>query len=218
MPRIGTDEFPRVIINDGAGHYLKLPSLTTAQRNALTAAEGMTIFNSTTNQVEVCIDSTWRSVNYTALAAHAALTTGIHGAGSDHLALFGVASQVVSKVVWKDVPARALIDVDRTTLLNYTDLDLTAYTSANAKFAIAKLLLVATTTGTSGQSWTAIRKNGTTPSYYIAVSAVHDLPNGFITSEVSIVGLDAGQIIEYTIVPATGATLTTHIDVLGYIE
>lgn len=35
------------------------------------------------------------------LATHAALTTATHGAGTDHLALFGVASTVVSRIVGK---------------------------------------------------------------------------------------------------------------------
>lgn len=72
MPEMGVDEFDRVIIHDGAGNYLKVPRLTTTQRDALTAAEGLIIFNTTTNQVEVCIDTTWRSINYTALASHEA--------------------------------------------------------------------------------------------------------------------------------------------------
>jgi len=72
MSEMGVDEFDRVIIHDGAGNYLKVPRLTTTQRDALTAAEGLIIFNSTTNQAEICIDTTWRSINYTALAAHEA--------------------------------------------------------------------------------------------------------------------------------------------------
>lgn len=42
-----TGRVDRVIINDGAGHYLQIPSLTTAQRDGLTAKDGMMIYNTT---------------------------------------------------------------------------------------------------------------------------------------------------------------------------
>ncbi|GAH48140.1 unnamed protein product, partial [marine sediment metagenome] len=47
----GIDSLAYVIIEDGAGHYMRLPSLTTAERDDLTPAAGMTIWNSTTTQV-----------------------------------------------------------------------------------------------------------------------------------------------------------------------
>lgn len=47
-------------VNDGSGQYLELPTLTTTQRNALTAADGMMIYNSTTTDVEVRTNGTWR--------------------------------------------------------------------------------------------------------------------------------------------------------------
>lgn len=55
----GIDSLGYVIIEDGAGHYLRLPSLTTAQRDDLTPAAGMTIWNSTTTQVERYNGSDW---------------------------------------------------------------------------------------------------------------------------------------------------------------
>ena len=76
MPRIGTDEFPRVIVNDGAGHYLKLPRLTTAQRDALTAAEGMVIANSTTSTIQGYINGAWRNMDAQMLAAYLPLAGG----------------------------------------------------------------------------------------------------------------------------------------------
>lgn len=42
-----TGAVDRVIVNDGAGHYLQIPSLTTSERDALTPANGMVIYNST---------------------------------------------------------------------------------------------------------------------------------------------------------------------------
>ena len=42
-----TGKVDRIIINDGAGHYLQVPALTTTERDALTPATGMLIYNST---------------------------------------------------------------------------------------------------------------------------------------------------------------------------
>jgi len=46
-------------ILDGDGHYLQLPKLTTAQRNALSATEGMMIYNTDTGRVAVYQDGSW---------------------------------------------------------------------------------------------------------------------------------------------------------------
>lgn len=70
IPPLG--RFDWIEVTDGAGHYFKLPSLTTAQRNALTAITGMTIWNSDTVQAERYDGANWRYVAYTALTTHAA--------------------------------------------------------------------------------------------------------------------------------------------------
>jgi len=46
-------------ILDGDGHYLRLPKLTTAQRDALSATEGMMIYNTDTGRVAVYQDGGW---------------------------------------------------------------------------------------------------------------------------------------------------------------
>jgi hypothetical protein len=43
-------------------NVLKLKSLTTTQRNALTASAGMIIFNSTTSKINVYSGSAWEEV------------------------------------------------------------------------------------------------------------------------------------------------------------
>ncbi len=55
----GIDSLGYVIIEDGADHYMRLPSLTTAQRDSLTPASGMTIWNSDNTQVEKYDGSDW---------------------------------------------------------------------------------------------------------------------------------------------------------------
>ncbi len=46
-------------LRDGAGGFLELPELTTSERNDLDAANGMFIFNTTTNQVECYTNGGW---------------------------------------------------------------------------------------------------------------------------------------------------------------
>ena len=47
---------------NGAGNYLRLPQLTTTERNNLTAVNGMLIYNSTTNQVEGYVNGAWGQI------------------------------------------------------------------------------------------------------------------------------------------------------------
>lgn len=44
---------------------LTLPSLTTVQRDALFPIQGLLIYNSTTDQVQVTLNSTWRTITAT---------------------------------------------------------------------------------------------------------------------------------------------------------
>ena len=55
----GIDSLGYIIIEDGAGHYLKLSVLTTAQRDGLTEVTGMIIWNSTTGQAERYDGADW---------------------------------------------------------------------------------------------------------------------------------------------------------------
>ncbi len=48
----GTREAAKLIVTDGQGHYLQVPKLTTAQRDALSPENGMIIYNTTTGQFE----------------------------------------------------------------------------------------------------------------------------------------------------------------------
>lgn len=77
FPPLGRFEW--VVVIDGAGHFIQLPSLTTAERNALTAVNGMQIYNSTTNQIEDYDNGAWRARGQLAVNTHTALTTGVHG-------------------------------------------------------------------------------------------------------------------------------------------
>lgn len=72
MPRMGGDSFVRIRTPGGAGGYIMAPVLTTTQRDALSAEEGMLIFNSTTDQLEEYDGSTWEAAGQVALDTHAA--------------------------------------------------------------------------------------------------------------------------------------------------
>ncbi len=50
-----------LILPDGAGYYLHIPSLTTTQRDALTPTAGMLVYNSTTTQFNKYENGAWRS-------------------------------------------------------------------------------------------------------------------------------------------------------------
>jgi len=58
-----TGEVDRSVVKDGAGHYLKLPALTTAERDALTPATGMLIYNSTLGCLQAYRGSAWVDVH-----------------------------------------------------------------------------------------------------------------------------------------------------------
>ena len=124
----------------------------------------------------------------------------------------------LSKITWKDVSANALVDEGRTTALDWTDLDLTSFTSVYAKFALLLLRFHPSVAGTAGDSSLDIRKNGTTPSQYNHIKIAYVEGKWAYRRLFVIQGLDAGRIIEYKITPATGATVNSYIDVLGYIE
>ena len=141
-----------------------------------------------------------------------------HARYTDAEALAAAIAGGLSKVIWKDASERALTDEDRTELLGWTDLDLTAYTSANALFAIVQLLLIAKISGSAGMSIIQFRKNGTTPTYTPMLIIQYTQPNWTYSTLIAIVGLDSGQVLEYRLSPATDATIHSYLDILGYIE
>ena len=70
-----------LILPDGAGYYINIPSLTTTQRDALTPTAGMLVYNSTITQFNKYENGAWRAdLGYN--SAHANLS-GMT-AGDDH--------------------------------------------------------------------------------------------------------------------------------------
>jgi hypothetical protein len=153
------------------------------------------------------------------LATHAPLITGVHGAGSDYLALADQAALIASKVIWKNNSEQALYDTARTANSGWNDLDLTSYTSAKAKFAILLMRIQATVIGSGNSCTVTVRWKGTTtgeyPSFSIDKAGV---TLGVAGRATVVVGCTVGQVIEWFITVTTGWTVYTWIDVLGYIE
>ena len=115
-------------------------------------------------------------------------------------------------VEFKTNPERALTLANQSAV-DWTDLDLTAYTSANARGAILQLSVM-DSGGANGEF--RVRENGSGGAAYVPVARTQVA--GIWIHSPAIVGCDAGQIIEYKI-SATGAgTANAWIDVLGYWE
>lgn len=142
----------------------------------------------------------------------------LHPRYTDAEALAAAIAGGLSKVIWKDADANVLNLANQVASIGFTDLDLTAVTSANAKFAIVSLRLHSDISGTAIYNLLGVRKNGTAPTLYPAVRIMHDEPDGLYRSEVGIIGLDSGQVIEYHLTVATNGQVDARIDVLGYIE
>jgi len=124
-----------------------------------------------------------------------------------------------SLVVWKDASEQAVGDYVRTTSLDWTDLDLSAYVSSNAKFVILQLQhYVSSIAG--GKAFLNVRKNGTTPQYVHSLTT--DANNGDVATAETflsvIVALDANKKIQYDIVITGTISINSMINVLGYIE
>lgn len=64
----GISNIGTVVVTDGAGHYFELPSLTTAQRDALTPSTGMTIWNSDNTRLERYNGAAWGAIGVAAIA------------------------------------------------------------------------------------------------------------------------------------------------------
>ena len=120
---------------------------------------------------------------------------------------------------WKDTSEQALATLNQASSVSWTDLDLTAFTSANAKMAYLQLFIDADVIGAGDQSYLRVRKNGTSPTHYpklvldkaaVTVDVLH--------AQCAAVGLDSGQLIEYDFICGTGWTCDYYIAVLGYWE
>ncbi|MBA7552459.1 hypothetical protein ES705_45020 [subsurface metagenome] len=125
----------------------------------------------------------------------------------------------LTKFVWKDASQTAMTDLNRTESLPFTALDLTVFTSPNAKFAILNLRIRADTVGSGTNSGVWVRKHGTTPANCprLLLDRLGTVQILYHYAQV-IIGLDSAQAIDYLISVGTDWQVDTRIEVLGYIE
>lgn len=109
---------------------------------------------------------------------------------------------------WLAIPIKLTGGTDYTIDGDWTDLDLTAHTSANAKFVL--LILEHQDTCSANDNF-SVRKNGTTPTINIGIIASNATQ---FASIMVTCAMDSGQVIEYY---ATDAS-DTKIGIVGYIE
>jgi len=74
--------------------------LTTAQRDALVSPRnGLIIYNSSTDQLNVRIAGAWETIGENDVTTHAALTTGIHGVGAGDVVGTGLTQTLTDKTL-----------------------------------------------------------------------------------------------------------------------
>ena len=156
-----------------------------------------------------------RAQEDTAAAAHAlgkAVRLNITAAIIEEL-------QLLSKVVWLDAPVPKTL-ADQTSDVNYTDWDLTADTSPDAKLVILNILIAYEIAVAGTFVFAGARKNGTTPTHYPRCWIPANANAGSYFENTSIVALDSGQILEYKIDSDNwgGGRVDVYLNVLGYIE
>jgi hypothetical protein len=117
---------------------------------------------------------------------------------------------------WKDASENAMTSLNKNANQAFTDLDLTAYTSANAKAVVLRFRIVVHTAAHA--YGIVVRKNGTTPSHppTLVTSWACTGPDEW-QSEVTV-GMDTGQVIEYELDVSAGGEADFAIDVLGFWE
>lgn len=121
---------------------------------------------------------------------------------------------------WKDTPSQVLNKGNQDANIDWTTLDLTAYTSTTAKMVYLRMYICYP--HSAGTYTLNVRKNGTTTiedtSPGLRVNRFECVTEGEIYFYDCIVGMDTNQIIEYKI----GVSIVAHanfvINVLGYWE
>lgn len=148
---------------------------------------------------------------------HSDITTGIHGVGSLYVAAFKSSGERASKIVAVSGLVYALQDTNRTSDSGYTDCDISAEVSANARFAIIGIQIRPDTVGSGSAVLIYLRANGETTTVRVKLDKTNATAGDWYGQTV-IVGLDGSQVFEYNIDVTTGWQIDTYLRVLGYIE
>lgn len=109
---------------------------------------------------------------------------------------------------------------NQTTTTDWTDLDLTAATSANAKWAYVKMVVIVDSILAGGAVVLSIRKNGDTPgdAPTVRMDSYHGDTASARTDICQWVEMDSGQVIEYTISIGGTIQVDCYLVVMDFIE
>ncbi len=170
-----------------------------------------------------CIRQTFRDVGH---EIDVAIGANVDNYYIEHVDGEIEASRWISqRTIWKDASEQALEQLNQNADTDWADLDLTAFTSGIAKFAIVQIVINtdAVTGVAGGWLYVGLRKNGTTPVYFPVYNiSMEAVSAGQTYRSVSfIIGLDSGQEVEWRLqINPDDASWQVDfwIYVLGYLE
>lgn len=119
-------------------------------------------------------------------------------------------------IVWKDTQPEVLVLPNQSSGIAWTNLDLTAETSASASKAILQVHYKIDSY-TDGTLRLELRKNGTTPALPVRIEIIPNATGSGIWQVVAV-GLDSGEILQYALTLTGTAQVSLSLYLLGYIE
>ena len=146
-----------LILPDGAGYYLHIPILTTAQRDALTPTAGMLIYNSTTTKFNKYENAGWREdlayngdISLLQIASQAAGDILYRGASTWARLGIGTALQILRTNAGATAPEWAALAAATITSGSYTGDSSANKAIAHGLGASPKIVFIVRETGSSG--------------------------------------------------------------------
>jgi len=141
---------------------------------------------------------------------------------NNYLGATGSLEYLKGRFNWLGASVQVVAQSNKTSTIAYTDVDLTADTSATAAFAFLQLHMDLDSVN-NGIATLSVRRNGDTPTYVPGIrgGAADDATTSrmpWSQLHECIVGLDAGQIFEYTLVITGTIQVDVYINLLGYID
>lgn len=159
----------------------------------------------------------WGATEHTAIGNDAPH----HTKYTNNEALAAAIAGGLNKIVWLDNSVQVMTDNNRTSSLPFTDLDLTASTSSDAKLVILLMMMHIDSISSGSGNYVdfRVRKNGTTPSRSPTVfdDGISVAAGSYRRYEV-FCAVDPDEVIEYEIGIIGTVQVDTEIQVLGYIK
>jgi len=239
---VPTIESGLIIDNTGGDEYLQIPSLTTAERDALTPVNGMIIYNETIPEFNKYENAEWKDLgggvdhggldgladdDHTQYQLKSLLTTQgdmIYATGDSTWVRLAKGTSLQSLRMnsgatapeWAGVGATLI--VAETEVFNaaapvaWTDLDLSGTIGANTALVLLKIIQNGAVVRT-----VAFRKNGDTDEFYLASTSIGCALGDTASTNhaVFLVATDSSGVIEWI---TEGDSQPATIDVMAYIK